>query len=216
MQSLPFATASYTTQSATLPQFGRHIVARFDGATVVVYQAFNPLIASYAVEQGKFAGCPDFKLGRKTWVKPGFLWMMHRSGWATKPNQERVLAITLERTFFDEMLRQGAESLTIRAEGQKFPVQLQWDPDHKPDGSREVRRAIQIGLGGELGDKYARGIGIVKVVDVTEFVRAQSEYATTGQYDRLQVPLENVYKVADVNLAMSLGIDRVGKSDQGK
>ncbi len=25
-------------------------------------------------------------------------------------------------------------------------VRLQWDPDHKPDGSKETRRAIQLGL----------------------------------------------------------------------
>ncbi|MFM7854759.1 MAG: DUF4291 family protein [Flammeovirgaceae bacterium] len=26
-------------------------------------------------------------LNRMTWMKPNFLWMMYRSGWATKHNQ---------------------------------------------------------------------------------------------------------------------------------
>ncbi|WP_458785448.1 DUF4291 family protein [Vallitalea sediminicola] len=28
----------------------------------------------------------SFKLNRMTWVKPSFLWMMYRSGWAKKPD----------------------------------------------------------------------------------------------------------------------------------
>jgi hypothetical protein len=43
--------------------------------------------AAHAVAQQTFRACPDFSLRRMTWIKPGFLWMMHRSGWATKPNQ---------------------------------------------------------------------------------------------------------------------------------
>lgn len=30
-----------------------------------------------------------------SWIKPGFLWMMYRAEWATKENQQHILAITL-------------------------------------------------------------------------------------------------------------------------
>jgi hypothetical protein len=36
-----------------------------------------------------------------TWIKPSFLWMMYRSGWATKPGQEHVLAVEITRTGFE-------------------------------------------------------------------------------------------------------------------
>ena len=45
-----------------------------------------------------------------TWIKPSFLWMMHRSGWATKPGQERVLAIEITRAGFEWALSHAALS----------------------------------------------------------------------------------------------------------
>ena len=42
-------------------------------------------------------------------------------------------------------------------------VRLQWDPDHKPDYTKESRRAIQLGLKGEAshGIGYSRHIFLV-------------------------------------------------------
>jgi hypothetical protein len=42
-----------------------------------------------------------FKRDRMTWIKPSFLWMMYRCGWATKPGQEHVLAIDIARSGFE-------------------------------------------------------------------------------------------------------------------
>ena len=39
-----------------------------------------------------------------TRIKPNFLWMMYRCGWATKEGQEVVLAIRLQRSAFDHIL----------------------------------------------------------------------------------------------------------------
>jgi hypothetical protein len=65
---------------------------------VVVYQAHNAKIASWAVKEQCFGG-PDF-FQRVSWIKPKFTWMMYRCGWAENdPNQECVLAIHLKRSF---------------------------------------------------------------------------------------------------------------------
>ncbi len=40
-------------------------------------------------------------MNRMTWIKPNFLWMMYRSGWAVKKNQERILAIKLTKKGFE-------------------------------------------------------------------------------------------------------------------
>lgn len=75
----PLPTESYRDQAAIWPKAGRHVLARFDADTVVVYQAYRPAIGRYAVEHGHFGG--DFSFSRMSWVKPNFLWMMFRSGW---------------------------------------------------------------------------------------------------------------------------------------
>ena len=71
----------------------RNIYAVYDNKTIRVYQAYNNEIAGEALKLGKFGN--KFSLNRMTWIKPSFLWMMYRSGWASKQGQERILAIDL-------------------------------------------------------------------------------------------------------------------------
>lgn len=82
--------------------------ADFDARTVVVYQAYAPAIADAALEAQAFVA--PFSFERMTWVKPSFLWMMERCGWATKPNQERVLALRLHRPHFDALVARAVFS----------------------------------------------------------------------------------------------------------
>jgi hypothetical protein len=83
----PLPTEAYLAQSARWPRTGRHILAHFDDETVIVYQANRPRIAEYALAHQVFGG-PEFSFARMTWMKPNFLWMMFRSGWGQKPDQE--------------------------------------------------------------------------------------------------------------------------------
>ena len=80
-------TAPYTEHAPVWPQSGRHIMAQFDADTIVVYQAYRPAIAGFAVEHQRFGG--EFSFSRMSWIKPNFLWMMFRSGWASKEGQEQ-------------------------------------------------------------------------------------------------------------------------------
>ena len=103
--------ARYVEQRAYWPTVGRHLLAQFDERGVVVYQAYRPSIAAYAVEHQRFG--VEFGFTRMSWIKPGYLWMMFRSGWATKENQERVLAVTIERVAFDAFLGAAVASSFI-------------------------------------------------------------------------------------------------------
>ena len=76
--------------------------------TIRIYQAYNHFIASEAVRLGTFG--TSFKRNRMTWIKPSFLWMMYRSGWATKENQEHILAIDLKRSGFDYLIENAVPS----------------------------------------------------------------------------------------------------------
>jgi hypothetical protein len=207
-------TEPYLEQRRRWPESGRHILAQFDADTVVVYQAYRPEIGNFAAAHGYFGGA--FSLDRMSWIKPNFLWMMFRSGWGTKEGQEVILAVWLQRPAFDAILRQAVHSSFVpdvygsKAEWKRAlaqsAVRLQWDPDHDPAGAKQDRRAIQLGLRGEVLARYARP-WIVRIEDVSPFVAEQRAPAQTAGYDKLVVPREDVYPVTDPDVAARLGID---------
>jgi hypothetical protein len=202
----------YMTQVARWPRSGRHILAQFDSESVVVYQAYSPAIGHFAARHGYFGG--GFSLSRMSWIKPNFLWMMYRSGWGTKENQDVTLAVRLRRDAFDEILRQavhstflpevyGSEDAWKRAVAGS-DVRLQWDPDHDPSGKPVERRAIQLGLRGDVLARYAKD-WLLEIQDVSDFVREQRTNAA-APYDPLVTPSEDVYPVADIQVAKRLGV----------
>jgi hypothetical protein len=95
-------TEPYLAQDARWPRSGRHILAQFDEESVAVYRAYRPAIGHFAARHGYFGG--SFSLGRMSWIKPNFLWIMYRSGWGIKEGQEVTLAVRLRRNAFDEIL----------------------------------------------------------------------------------------------------------------
>jgi hypothetical protein len=194
-------TESYLAQKDRWPKSGRHILAQFDHESIVVYQAYGPKIGHFAARHGYFGG--DFKLGRMSWVKPNFLWMMYRSGWGTKENQEVTLAVRLRRDAFDEILGLAVPSTyaaAVYATEEAWrravagsDVRLQWDPDHDPAGNPVERRAIQLGLRGEVLARYARE-WLLGIEDISEFVQEQRVNAK-APYDFLVTPREEVYPI---------------------
>ena len=202
-------TERYADAVARWPRNGRHILAQHDDESLLVYQAFNPDIARSAVADQRLGG-GGFSFGRMSWVKPNFLWMMYRSGWATKENQERILALRLPRRRFEALLgiavasSHGASHLTDvdqwRIELAASEVRLQWDPDHAPDGSPCERRAVQIGLRGDTLREFAHE-WITEVIDVTPFVESQRALVASPA---LLVPVEYVL-VLPVAIAMRAG-----------
>jgi hypothetical protein len=202
----------YTDQIRQWPQDGRHLLAHYDGESIVVYQAYRPSIAEYAVTHQRFGG--DFSFGRMSWIKPNFLWMMFRAGWATKEGQERILAISIRRTFFERVLARAVASSFV-ASGysdeaawkraiETSDVRLQWDPDHDPFGQSVARRAVQLGLRGEILAEYGT-TAITGIEDITEFVREQHGNVA-GDCQALITPRERVYVPGDT-AARNLGID---------
>lgn len=211
---MDLVTEPYLMQLARWPERGCYILAHYDNESVIVYQAYNPTIGRFAAEHGYFGG--EFSLSRMSWIKPGFLWMMYRSGWATRPGQEVALAIRLRRTTFDEILSQAVHSTYIkeiygaRDTWQELvassSVLLQWDPDHDPSGARVERRVIQLGLRGSSLARYAYD-WIMDIEDVTPFVHQQYLYARTQNFEQLVTPRETIYPVSDPRIAVKLGMN---------
>lgn len=192
-------TTRFVELRRSWPESGRHILAQYDEKSVVVYQAFEPAVAQAAVASQRFTD--GFSYSRMSWIKPNFLWMMYRSGWASKPGQERVLAVWLPRHFFDSLLSRAVASTlgasqfdsneTWRAALKRSEVRLQWDPDHLPEGEKADRRAIQLGLRGAALREYGQE-QVIRIDDITDFVSSQRSNAR-APYDQLLVPFEAVY-----------------------
>ena len=208
----------YIKQLERWPRKGRCILAQFDSDSIIVYQAYKPSIGNYAIEHGYLG--ESFKLTRMTWIKTNFLWMMYRSGWASKPGQEVILAIRLKRPSFDHILSNATYSTfqpdvyESQAAWKKAisdsDVRLQWDPDQDPSGAKVDRCAIQLGLRGKEIQAYSRDY-IMEIQDITDFVIEQHSYVISGNLDRLLIPKEDIYPVSNAGLAARLGVSTINK-----
>jgi hypothetical protein len=207
---------NYQDQQVRLPSTGQHLCAQFTADDIIVYQAYQPGIADYAVREQSFGG-PHYSFSRMTWIKPGFMWMMYRAGWATKPNQERILAIRLKLDGFLAILEAAVHSSFQKAIYQdqenwqealsSSGVRLQWDPDHDPHGNKLDRRAIQIGLKGEWVQRF-NWEWILEIMDVTNFAKQQYSVLSESGLEGLEVPVENVFPLDQYPLIQQrLGAD---------
>jgi hypothetical protein len=199
------------------------IRANFDRETIVVYQAYNPAIAAAALAAGTFV--PPFSFGRMTWIKPSFLWLMHRSNWGRKSGQERILAVRITRTAWERALSLAVPTTferSLYATGAEWreafrraPVVVQWDPERSLRGASLPYRSIQVGLSrliiGEYATEWIRGIE-----DYTPRVRKMYDLLQRGEADRAKrhLPPERVYplspELARRVLASSQGASRDG------
>jgi hypothetical protein len=217
-------TTNYELLKATLPHEGKHILAHYNDDSIVVYQAFKKEIADFAVKHNYFGG-DAYSTTRMTWIKTNFLWMQYRSGWSSKKDQERTLAIWLKRSAFEtilksaihshfvENLHESKEKWSKSLKKETGVIRLQWDPDHSPIGGKLTRRAIQLGIKGEFLSGFIKPDGdILEIQDVTDFCRDQFEKNVKDckdTFENLEVPFEREYFVSDEQLAKNLQLVEV-------
>lgn len=180
----------------------RQIRAVFDDETITVYQAYSPAIAVPAVAAGRLV--EPFKRERMTWIKPSFLWMMYRSGWATQPGQEHVLAIEIRRDGFESALSHAClshfepELYPDRAAWSRrlkqSPVRVQWDPERSLSLQPLPFRSLQVGLSGEAVGRYVDE-WTVRITDLTALAHRIRDLARTGERETATalLPAERPY-----------------------
>ena len=66
---MKIAFRSYTLSLKDLPQSGQHILAHQQNDELIVYQAYKPGIAAFAVDN-QYLGGPDYSYNRMSWIKP--------------------------------------------------------------------------------------------------------------------------------------------------
>jgi hypothetical protein len=191
----------------------REIWARYDKTTVTVYQAYAPEIALPAAAEGRFPAA--FRRERMTWIKPSFLWMMYRCGWARKPGQEHVLAIRISRDGFEWALRNAAFShfdaklhtdRRVWKDSLVAPVRVQWDPERDTGFRPLPYRSLQVGLSGEAVRRYCDE-WIVSIEDVTDTARSMGRLVAAGRSAAAleSAPVESRYPTpADIRAALGM------------
>jgi len=195
----------------------RQIRADYDDDSITVYQAFSPSIALPAAVNGRFVS--GFKRDRMTWIKPSFRWMMYRCGWATKPGQERVLAIRISRSGFEWALEYSAfahydAAVHIDHDAWRAtlaqPVRIQWDPERDLHFRPLDHRSIQIGLGGVAVSRYCDE-WVQDIRDITDLARECHSVLTDQGVDAATtlLPVERPYPVPDA-LARHIGMASAG------
>lgn len=167
------------------------IRAMHDVQTITVYQAYNHAIADAALEAQHFV--PPFSTQRMTWVKPSFLWMMERCGWATKVDQQRVLAVRVKRSAFDAWVSQAVSTSQANVNAD---VRVQWDPERNLRGGKLNHRSLQLGLGRGVIRAYATEL-IVGIDDVTALAKRIDALRRDGAWPAAEklLPLEKLYVV---------------------
>jgi hypothetical protein len=207
-------TELYSESIKQLPDRGKYIIGQQTADDIVVYQAYKPSIANYAVSNQTLGG-GNFSYDRMSWIKPGFLWMMYRCGWAIKEDQERVLALWISKKHFLQIL---SEAVPSKFKPEQFAssdewkealktkdVRLQWDPDHDPYGRKQNRRAIQLGLKGPTLSAFGTQF-ISKIEDITEFVVEQKQLLDRYGIESVKVPVETIMEINNPGLKHKLSL----------
>jgi Domain of unknown function (DUF4291) len=194
----------------------REIRAYYYEPFIRVYQAYSEQIADSALKHQTFVS-PPFSMNRMTWIKPSFLWMMYRSGWAKKDEgQKRILAIDITHAGFAWALAHscsshpepGMDHEEWRRALEVSPVRVQWDPERDFHHSALAHRSIQIGLSGEAVRRYTTE-WIRQITDVTHLAHQLHDCVLRGDMEmaRMMLPREKPY-MAGMNPRLYLEIER--------
>ena len=184
---------THQTPEEPIPSY-HQIRATYTDSTIVVNQAYKPTIADAAVRTQSL-NVHGFKPDRMTWVKPSFRWMLYRSGWVRKENQERILALHITREGWEQALNWSG------VKEDNASVRIQWDPERDIKTKPLRWRSIQVGLSGSAVREGLLGAWIVKIEDVTQVAIEIGKLVDEGRLEEAKelLPVERVYEFLDDN-----------------
>lgn len=200
------------TESGDFLEYIKEVFAKYDKKCIRVYQAYNSAIAEEALALQTFG--ENFSLKRMTWIKPSFLWLMYRSNWGTKKNQECILALDIYQDKFNSLLEKAVLTSpdSMLFDGNQWEkafdettVYCQWDPDRNINGNTINRAAIQIGLKSDILRDFL-DTAIYRIEDMTPLVRKWNEQRKKGRLNAKELPSECIYPVRDKTIRKRLGM----------
>jgi hypothetical protein len=141
-----------------------------------------------------------------TWIKPSFLWLMHRSNWGQKNGQQRTLAIRITRSGWIKALSSG---VLTNPEPAVYPnpsewevqfanalVHIQWDTERSLRGAGLNHYSIQVGISRHLIREFVDA-WIVSIQDLTPQVAKIHQLLKSGQEKNAKrlLPQERVFPI---------------------
>jgi hypothetical protein len=194
----------------------RQIRAEHDSETITVHQAYSEEIATAAVREQRLNASEQFSLGRMTWVKPSWNWMMYRAGFSYKDErQSRILTVKMKHDDFFELLRRARvnEHAQRDQSGRIGGVHtvVQWDPERSERIGKYNHRSIQVGIS-RFDCKQWVEQWILSIEDVTDRVKRHKEAVDENKTCKdiiaaRLVPNERPFDVPD-DLKTILGMTR--------
>jgi hypothetical protein len=182
----------------------QEIRAEYDKNTITVYQAYSKNIALPAIKNNRFE--KPFSFNRMTWIKPSYLWLMERSNWGTKSNQEFILGIKIKREGWEKALSSGilthpdkeiyASGLEWEEQFNNAKVHIQWDPERTLRGGKLQERTIQVGISRFLIEEY-NNEWIEEIIDLTPLTKKINQLRKAGKHKEAKrlLPNERVYSL---------------------
>ena len=184
----------------------RSIRADHSPDTIVVYQAYPARIAEPSLRAGRLVA--PFSMSRMTWIKPSFLWLMARSNWGQKAGQERILAVRITRSGWEQALAEGVLTAytpgvhaSVAAWDAAFkvaPIHIQWDPERSLSGARLAEDSIQVGVSRHRIEAFVHDwtVGLEDLTPKVRKIRSLRDQGKHRQARRL-LPPERGYPVPE-------------------
>ncbi|XP_045207003.2 uncharacterized protein LOC123559349 [Mercenaria mercenaria] len=119
-----------------------------------------------------------------------FVQTMISCEWGKKSGHEKVLAISVKREGFEELLRTYVDD---KKNNQKTgDVKVEWNPDKSPTGGLLKRYVPEIVIRGRLLQKFNK-CWTLNVKDMSVYVEHLRRFMETGKSSRIWTPKESVY-----------------------
>jgi hypothetical protein len=192
----------------------QEIRAEFDKKTITVYQAYNEEIALPAIKNNKFEN--PFSFNRMTWIKPSYLWLMERSNWGEKSNQDYILGIKIKRECWEKALSLGvlthpdkdvyASGFEWEKQFSEAKVHIQWDPERTLRGEKLEERSIQVGISRFLIEEF-NNEWIAEIINLTPLTKKINQLRKIGKHKEAKklLPQEKNYPL-DSQIEKRIGI----------
>ena len=151
-----------------------------------------------------------------TWLKPSYLWLMERSNWGNKSNQNFILGIRVYRKYLEKALSIGvltdpdkevySSGYEWEQQFNKAKVHIQWDPERTIKAGKLQQRTIQVGISRHLIEEYNEQ-WIAEISDYTPLTKKINQHRKAGNYTAAKklLPKEKVYPL-DLIISKRIGI----------
>lgn len=151
-----------------------------------------------------------------TWIKPSYLWLMERSNWGHKSNQEFILGIKIKKSAWEHALSMGVlthpddtvypNNVNWEQAFKQAKVHIQWDPERTLRGAKMQIRTIQVGISSFLIEEYNTE-WISEIIDYTPLTKKINQLRKQGKHKEAKrlLPKERVYDVPE-DIANRIGI----------